>query len=173
MFATPLLLDSVRDLAGVFGPPMILQPVIWLSLVALAGLIVVADPTARDAVYGRATRWLCAAIFIAAGAIVLALLYLQWNGLGALSVKGFQGRYLCPSFPCCWRLRPRRGVLREPRRRPADDAACGRRSVERVDFDGANLFRLITLGSPNSAACSRARATGVEPRATTILRRAQ
>jgi uncharacterized membrane protein len=47
----------------------------------------------------RSTRLLALLLFGSAALIVLTLLYLQWNGVAAPIIQGFQGRYLYPVVP--------------------------------------------------------------------------
>jgi uncharacterized membrane protein len=93
--ATPLIPLSITQMLGTFGPPVSLPPPITALLAGLIGLVAITDPTAR-APYGWRARVLAAAIALASACIALTLLYIQWNGVGAPIIQGFQGRYLYP-----------------------------------------------------------------------------
>lgn len=49
--------------------------------------------------YGQTVRLLGAGIFLGSTLITLTILYIQWTGLQADAIQGFQGRYLYPVLP--------------------------------------------------------------------------
>jgi hypothetical protein len=95
VFATPLIPLSVTQMLGTFGPPVSFPTPVTAVLAGLIGLVAITDPTARG-LYSWRARALAASIALAAVGIALTLLYIQWNGVGAPVIEGFQGRYLYP-----------------------------------------------------------------------------
>jgi hypothetical protein len=93
---TPLVPLAIIQMLGTFGPPVSLPAAVIVCLAALALLVALADPTSQRPGYPAAARALGGAIFVAVLCIALTLLYIQWNGVGAPSIGGFQGRYLYP-----------------------------------------------------------------------------
>jgi uncharacterized membrane protein len=109
-FLTPLIRDTLVGLIGVFGPPVRMPPFFYPALtVALASVFVAEPRFAPGALQAWPTRLLAAFLFLTAAVIVLTLLYLQWNRLGAPVVEGFQGRYLYPLIPLVLVLLPSGG----------------------------------------------------------------
>ncbi len=95
LFATTLIPLSVTQMLGTFGPPVSLPAPITAVLAGFFGLVAITDASAR-ALYGWPARGLAASIALASACIALTLLYIQWNGVGAPVIEGFQGRYLYP-----------------------------------------------------------------------------
>ena len=97
IFLTPLPLISFVGLFAEVGPGYFLpSPIIFLFMYFIIGTLTTDKGYVN---YGRAARLLSAAIFVGVVGISLTMLYIQWTGLGAGEIKGFQGRYLYPLLP--------------------------------------------------------------------------
>ncbi len=99
-----MLLESppvkLLSIIGILGWTDIALPQWGYWAVILGALsLAMSDATANKAVYNRTVRVLAAALFLASFALILSMLYVQWTGLGAPSVQGFQGRYFFPLLP--------------------------------------------------------------------------
>jgi hypothetical protein len=111
----------------------------WMSLLALGGWTNIAVPAFVYALLGaglflvwlsggkapaamttRIAIGLQLAIFAATAGAILTLVYFQWNGVGAKTIDGFQGRYLIAAAPLLFALAPLRlSFLATPGRREA------------------------------------------------------
>lgn len=98
LFMTPFFPRIAVEIVGLFGPPVLLAPMIVLVLIALFVIALWADPT-KTVAYPKRLLWLAPAIVAAFLGLSLTLLYLQWTGLGKDTIDGFQGRYLYPLLP--------------------------------------------------------------------------
>jgi len=98
LFLTTFFPRVAVEIAGLFGPPVLLAPATVLILIALFVLAVLADPT-KGVVYPKRLRWLAPAIVAVSLVFTLTLLYVQWTGFGKDTIDGFQGRYLFPLLP--------------------------------------------------------------------------
>ncbi len=94
LFATKLAPAALLGFIGVFGPPV--EMPLSFHILVLAGLFLVLAGEGGALRPPPAARWLALGAFCAGFVLVLTLLYVQWNGLGAPVVEGFQGRYLYP-----------------------------------------------------------------------------
>lgn len=93
------LLTTFVQCLGVFGPPVMLPPLV-LGLIAVGIYCAIrTDPSAGGVVYPRALQWYALILAISTLLIILTLLYIQWNGVRATTIHGFQGRYLYPLLP--------------------------------------------------------------------------
>ena len=93
----------------------------FYALLVLAFLLVLmsgdAPPAAMRSLYGRT---ILGGVFLATALAILTLVYFQWNGVGAPTIEGFQGRYLIAVAPLLLALAPvRLSFLADPRRRAA------------------------------------------------------
>jgi uncharacterized membrane protein len=93
MFASNLVPIALLGFIGIFGPP-VAMPVIFYAAILGCLLIVLRGESSRPV--PAAARWLAPAIFAAGFVLILTLLYVQWDGVDAPVVNGFQGRYLYP-----------------------------------------------------------------------------
>ncbi|GAB2178377.1 DUF2142 domain-containing protein [Dongia sp. agr-C8] len=98
LFLTPFFRDSLMGLVGMFGPPVVMNPLTCMILLLLLLGTTVTDPLERP-VYPRSLDGWVAVICAAFLVLSLTLLYLQWTGLGARVIDGFLGRYLYPLMP--------------------------------------------------------------------------
>jgi uncharacterized membrane protein len=110
LFTTSFFPDALLGLIGVFGPPVMLPlPAFPLLFVGVLGAALLSGDSSGEAIAlkSRSTRLLALLLFGSAAAIVLTLLYLQWNGVAAPVIRGFQGRYLYPVVPLLFLLLPK------------------------------------------------------------------
>jgi len=99
VISASFLVNTLEQFLGMFGPAIVLPPLmLGLLAVGLYGTIRT-DPSASGAVYPRAVKWWALVLSIGTPLIILTLLYIQWNGLHAATIQGFQGRYLYPLLP--------------------------------------------------------------------------
>jgi uncharacterized membrane protein len=74
-------------------------------------------PAAMRSLYGRT---ILGGVFLATCLAILTLVYFQWNGVGAATIEGFQGRYLIAVAPMLFALAPLQlSMFADPRRRIA------------------------------------------------------
>jgi hypothetical protein len=74
-------------------------------------------PAAMRSLYGRT---ILGGAFLATCLAILTLVYFQWNGVGAATIQGFQGRYLIAVAPMLFALAPLQlSMFADPRRRIA------------------------------------------------------
>ena len=110
IFAPAFVMDVVRGLIGVFGPPVTLPAPIFAALLAL-----LVGTLASEGAEGRPRppglmRWLAIGAFLAGFGLTLTLLYIQWTGVGRPIIEGFQGRYLYPLLPGLLLFLPKKPV---------------------------------------------------------------
>ena len=99
IFLSPLAPLSLIGLIGLFGPP-VFMPALAYPLVAGALAAVLIGEGANIA--WRPSALLCIlaiASALAGFGLILTLLYVQWDSLGAPVIQGFSGRYLYPFAP--------------------------------------------------------------------------
>ena len=99
IFASPLAPLALIGLIGLFGPP-VFMPALAYPLVAgtLAAVLIGEGAT----IAWRPTallRGLAIACVLAGFGLILTLLYVQWDSVGAPVIQGFSGRYLYPFAP--------------------------------------------------------------------------
>lgn len=94
LFASPLLPDALRSFIGVLGWGHIALP-LWCYALAATGLgmLLLGAPDRPHTHLPFALRGLILALLAASITIALTLLYMQWTGVQAPLIKGFQGRY--------------------------------------------------------------------------------
>lgn len=96
------------------APPVYAMLIMAFLLVFLSGE---KAPAAMRSAYGRL---ILGGVFLATTFAILTLVYLQWNGVGAATIEGFQGRYLISVAPMLLALAPLQlSMLADPRRRLA------------------------------------------------------
>lgn len=99
IFTSTLLPMILLGLLGIFGPP-VLMPTIDYLLTLMAFVAVLAAEGAPAAAKPTALlRWFAVGVFLAGFALTLTLVYIQWDGIGAPVISGFNGRYLYPLAP--------------------------------------------------------------------------
>jgi uncharacterized membrane protein len=100
LFGTPFFLLSLRGILAEMGFMDIHLPS-WTygMLVFLLAGVAILDVSIRNATYTRPVRMLTLALFLACFGMALTLLYIQWTGVQAPTIKGFQGRYFTPVLP--------------------------------------------------------------------------
>lgn len=107
LVSAPLIPDSFVGLVGIFGPPVMMPALYYAVLpVAVAAVLIASPKTAPSRLQHRSTRLLALFLTLSGTLIVLTLLYLQWNPVGAATIRGFQGRYLYPFVPLLLLLLP-------------------------------------------------------------------
>lgn len=99
LFLTPLIPEAIRGILGVFGPPVALPSALYGLLAFLLIMVAASDRTQAEIIYSPAAKQWAALIAGGVTLVILTLLYLQWTGLHAPVILGFQGRYLYPLLP--------------------------------------------------------------------------
>jgi uncharacterized membrane protein len=107
VFASNFVPSALLGFIGIFGPP-VEMPVTFYAILLAALVFVVAGEGDEDvARVPEAARWFAVGAFVAGFLLILTLLYVQWDGLGADTIAGFQGRYLYPLAAPLLMLLPR------------------------------------------------------------------
>jgi uncharacterized membrane protein len=100
LFHSLLLPMAILGFFGQIGWSNVYLPMLaYIPLILLFEQIARADCKLAQAHYGMAAKWAGALVFIGSVLLALTLLYIQWTGLHAPEVIGFQGRYLYPLAP--------------------------------------------------------------------------
>lgn len=86
-------------------------PFVHGAFTAALLLVFLNDDTEPDALVSAPALAFRLALFAVALSAALTLLYLQWTGVGAARIEGFQGRYLYPLAPLLFAARPIRMTL--------------------------------------------------------------
>ncbi len=117
LFASALIPDALRSFIGVLGWGNLALP-IWCYAVTAAGLgmLILAAPDRPASSLPFPLRLLATALVVITLIIALTLLYMQWTGVQAPLIQGFQGRYCYALLPwlLCW-LPPHRAAPLAPR----------------------------------------------------------
>lgn len=104
LLMTPLVPNAFLEILGVFGPPVRLPAAAYPFLAAILFVALVGrDEPSTLPIH---SKWLAAILAGLTVVIILTLLYMQWNSVGASTVEGFQGRYLYPVVPLLLCLLP-------------------------------------------------------------------
>jgi len=106
IFLSPLIPISFIGLIGLFGPPVLMPTIAYPLVAGSIGAVFAADGTPRPP--ALRFRLLAVGAILAGSALILTLLYIQWNGVGAPVIQGFSGRYLYPLSPLLLMFLPTR-----------------------------------------------------------------
>ncbi|HEY5048872.1 MAG TPA: DUF2142 domain-containing protein [Rhizomicrobium sp.] len=96
IFGTNLVPMTLLGFIGVFGPPVEMPPIFYVLLLACLIFVLSGEGDRELQRPPPAARCLALGALVAGFVLILTLLYVQWNGVGATVVEGFQGRYLYP-----------------------------------------------------------------------------
>jgi uncharacterized membrane protein len=99
IFMSTLLPMILLGILGIFGPPVLMPVVAYVVVLTAfaAGLTAEGAPSAPRPT--RLLRWLAIGVFLAGFGLTLTLVYVQWDGVGAPVISGYNGRYLYPLAP--------------------------------------------------------------------------
>jgi uncharacterized membrane protein len=123
IFLSPLLPVSLVGLIGLFGPPVLMPAIAYPSVIGAIGAVFLVEGAPQRA--SSALRLLGIAGLLSGFVLILTLLYIQWNPVGASIVKGFSGRYLYPLSPLILFFLPMRKIAALGFSAPAATIALG------------------------------------------------
>lgn len=98
LFLTSLLPMCILQMLGDVGPGYFLPAPAIVPLSFFIVAVILSDRY-YSVNYNKSLRVLAAGIVPSVVIISLVILYMQWTGVGAAEVKGFQGRYFYPLLP--------------------------------------------------------------------------
>ena len=96
LFAPSFVSASLLGFLGVFGPPVEMPVICYILLLTALTLVLVGEGRQDGPKMSSLMRLLALGSFAAGVVLILTLLYVQWDGVGAQVIRGFQGRYLYP-----------------------------------------------------------------------------
>jgi uncharacterized membrane protein len=99
LFLSPLLPMTFLGLLGIFGPPVWMPIIAYLLVFGALFSALIAEGAPHRPDPSRLSRWLAVGVFFAGFGLILTLIYIQWDGVGAPVISGFNGRYLYPLLP--------------------------------------------------------------------------
>jgi len=99
IFMSSLLPMTLLGILGIFGPPVLMPIVAYLLVLGAFAAALAAEGASQLTNPSRLLRWLAIGVFLAGFGLTLTLVYIQWNGVGAPVISGFNGRYLYPLAP--------------------------------------------------------------------------
>jgi uncharacterized membrane protein len=99
LFLSPLLPMTFLGLLGIFGPPVWMPIIAYLLVFGALFSALIAEGAPQRPDSPRLSRWLAVGVFVAGFGLILTLIYIQWDGVGAPVISGFNGRYLYPLLP--------------------------------------------------------------------------
>lgn len=106
LFSFSLYADALREMFGHLGT-MQQQGIAYYAMITLLLIAVLwMDGTSVRATYSLPTKILVIPLVLAFLMLTLTAIYIQWNGVGAEVIKGFQGRYFYPLLPLFLMLLP-------------------------------------------------------------------
>lgn len=107
LLASNLLPTALLGFLGIFGPPVGMPIIFYVALLAALVLVLMGD--GRQERIPVVAKLLAIGTFTSGFLLILTLLYVQWDGIGAPVITGFQGRYLYPLAAPLLILLPRTG----------------------------------------------------------------
>lgn len=121
LFASDAPGATLKMFFGVGGWTNIpLAPPLYAMLIMAFLLVLLSGEKAPAAMRSLAGRSILGGVFLATALAILTLVYFQWNGVGAATIEGFQGRYLIAVAPMLLALAPLQlSMLADRRRRIA------------------------------------------------------
>lgn len=114
VFSLGFYADALKEMFGHFGTMAQTNFTYYGVMYMLLAIALWMDGTAVKASYSLRTKLLTIPIAGAFLLLTLAALYIHWNGVGATTIKGFQGRYIYPLLPLCLMVLPFRGRPHAP-----------------------------------------------------------
>jgi uncharacterized membrane protein len=99
IFASTLMPMILLGILGIFGPPVLMPMIDYVLTLGAFVAALAAEGDAGDAQPTRLLRWIAIGVFLAGFGLTLTLVYIQWDGVGAPVISGFNGRYLYPLAP--------------------------------------------------------------------------
>lgn len=121
LFASDAPGAALKMFFGVAGWTNIpLAPPFYAFLIGAFFLVLMSGEKAPAAMRNFYARAILGGVFLATCLAILTLVYFQWNGVGASTIEGFQGRYVIAIAPMLFALAPLQlSMLAAPRRRLA------------------------------------------------------
>ena len=99
VFLSPLAPLSLIGLIGLFGPPVYMPALAYPLVAASLAAVLIGEGTTIAWRPSALLRGLAIACVLAGVGLILTLLYVQWDSVGAPVIQGFSGRYLYPFAP--------------------------------------------------------------------------
>lgn len=110
VFLTSFIPVTILGLIGIFGPPVMLPPLLYPVFAIALAAVFIAEPSGMpERLRSWSVRVLATVLLASSVGMILTLLYVQWTRVGSPVVEGFQGRYLYPMIPLVLVLLPSGG----------------------------------------------------------------